>query len=68
MRGKQNFSFQEACLLNEMKVGGINFFNTRNLGGMILLTRSAIVFVLGVTNVLKEYLVSIHGKLDVYSY
>ena len=33
---------------------------------MILLTRSAIVFMLRVTNLLKEYPVSIHGKLDVY--
>ena len=36
--------------------------------GMILLTGSAIVFMSGVTNLLKENLVSIHGKLDVYSY
>ena len=36
--------------------------------GMILLTQSAIVFMLGVTNLLKEYLVSISVKLDVYSY
>ena len=33
---------------------------------MILLTRSAIVFMLRVTNLLKEYLVNIYGKLDVY--
>ena len=53
---------------NEMKVGGIEVFNTRSLGGIILLTRSAIVFMLGVTNLLTEYLVSIHDKPDVYSY
>ena len=51
-----------------MKVGGIEVFNTRSLGGMILLTRSAIVFMLGVTNLVTEYLVSIHDKPDVYSY
>ena len=53
--GKQNFSFQyeRKCVFLTRRVGGIKVFNTRNLGDMILLTRSAIVFMLEVTNLLK---------------
>ena len=69
MSGKQKFSFQydrKLVVLSRRKFELSFFFNTRNLGGMILLTRSVIVFMLRVTNLLKEYLASIHGKLDVY--